>query len=119
MKVHKGKRSDHLIDEEDEEDQHAYEPQVEDDEYNLQRVVEGKGKGIATDQKAAQSLLDLQKPKKQICDTPSPADAKTGADTKKSNSKADTEILNVDEERGKDVSHILDLEERIDELDEG
>ncbi|GKB01487.1 hypothetical protein Tco_0829531 [Tanacetum coccineum] len=101
MKVHKGKRSDHLVDEEDEEPQLASKPQVEDDEYNLQRgiqmslesfqaqvgvvapvgvvaicepvsgitrqllVVEGKGKGIATDEEEAQSLLDLQKPKKQ------------------------------------------------------
>ncbi|GKF37881.1 hypothetical protein Tco_0114639, partial [Tanacetum coccineum] len=37
MKVHKGKRSDHLVDEADEEPQPALEPQVEDDEYNLQR----------------------------------------------------------------------------------
>ncbi|GKB89280.1 hypothetical protein Tco_0961552 [Tanacetum coccineum] len=89
MKVRKGKRSDHLVGEEDEEDQPDPEPQVEDDEYNLQRgiqmslesfqapvdevairepvsgitrqllVVEGKGKGIATNEQAAQSLLDL------------------------------------------------------------
>nr|GEW29495.1 integrase, catalytic region, zinc finger, CCHC-type, peptidase aspartic, catalytic [Tanacetum cinerariifolium] len=35
MKVRKGNRSDHLVDEEDEEDQLASEPQVEDDEYNI------------------------------------------------------------------------------------
>ncbi|GJY25002.1 hypothetical protein Tco_0399728 [Tanacetum coccineum] len=134
----KEKRYDLLVDEEDEE------PQVEDDEYNLQRgitqrlpVVEGKGKGIATDEQVAQSLLELQKPKKQsttdqyifqsripatqdaptgpsaqpqddtsanvVRDTPSPADVETGADTKKSNSEGDTEILNVDEER----EHVL------------
>ncbi|GJS59604.1 hypothetical protein Tco_0654388, partial [Tanacetum coccineum] len=40
MKVCKGKRSDHLVDEEDEEPQPAYEPQVEDDEYNLQRGIQ-------------------------------------------------------------------------------
>ncbi|GJS17382.1 retrovirus-related pol polyprotein from transposon TNT 1-94 [Tanacetum coccineum] len=154
MKVHKGKRSDHLIDEEDEEDQPASEPQVEDDEITRQLpVVEGKGKGIATDEKAAQSLLDMKNPKKLsimdqyisqrwtqvtqdastgpsaqpqddtfanvVRDTPSPADAETGADTKKSNSEADTEILNVDEERGEDVSHIVALEERTAELDKG
>nr|GEW15366.1 hypothetical protein [Tanacetum cinerariifolium] len=38
---------------------------VEDDEYNLQREVKGKGKGIVSDEQAAQSLLDLHKPKKQ------------------------------------------------------
>nr|GEU62006.1 retrovirus-related Pol polyprotein from transposon TNT 1-94 [Tanacetum cinerariifolium] len=89
MKVRKGKRSDHLVDDEDEEPQSTFEPQVEDDEYNLQRgiqvslesfqapvgrvaihepfsgitrqlpVVEGKGKGIETDKQATQSLLDL------------------------------------------------------------
>nr|GEU71992.1 hypothetical protein [Tanacetum cinerariifolium] len=55
-------------------------------------VVKGKEKGIATDEQAALSLLDLHKPKKKIPqddtsanvvhDTSSPADAKTGADTK-------------------------------------
>nr|GEU50011.1 hypothetical protein [Tanacetum cinerariifolium] len=183
MKVHKGKRSDHLVDEEDEEPQPASEPQVEDDEYNLQRgiqmslesfqapvdgvairepasentqrlpVVEGKGKGIATYEQAAKSLLDLQKPKKQntayqyifqrrtpvtqnastrssaqpqdntstnvFRDTPSPVDAETGVDTEKSNSEADTEILNVDEEQGEDISYTVALEERIAEFDEG
>ncbi|GJU28631.1 hypothetical protein Tco_1167252 [Tanacetum coccineum] len=100
----------------DEEPQSASELQVEDDEYNLQRgiqmslesiqapigrvvvhkpdpgfirklpEVEGKGKGIVFDEQAAQSLLDLQKPKKQsIKDqyifqrrTPVTQDASTG-----------------------------------------
>nr|GEU68448.1 hypothetical protein [Tanacetum cinerariifolium] len=75
MKVRKGKRSDHLVDEEDEKGQPAPKPQVEDDEYNLQR--------------------------------------------EKSNSEADTEILNVAEEQGEDVSNAMALEERIVELDEG
>ncbi|GKB86942.1 hypothetical protein Tco_0959214 [Tanacetum coccineum] len=183
MKVRKGKRSDHLVDEEDKEPQPAPEIPVDDYEYNLQRgiqmslesfqapvggvairepasgitqklhVVEGKGKGIATDEQAAQSLLELQKPKKQstadqyifqrripvtqdastgpsaqpqddtsanvVCDTPSPADSETGADTEKSNSEGDTEILNVDEERGENVSNTVALEERTIELDEG
>ncbi|GJT67456.1 hypothetical protein Tco_1018936, partial [Tanacetum coccineum] len=183
MKVRKGKRSDHLVDEEDKEPQPAPEIPVDDYEYNLQRgiqmslesfqapvggvairepasgitqklhVVEGKGKGIATDEQAAQSLRELQKPKKQsttdqyifqrripitqdastgpstqpqddtsanvVRDTPSPADAKTGADTKKSNSEGDTEILNVVEEQGKDVSNTVAIEERTVKLDEG
>ncbi|GJZ85665.1 hypothetical protein Tco_0651004 [Tanacetum coccineum] len=92
MKVRKS--SKHLVDEE-EEVQPASEPQMEDDEYDLQRgiqmslesfqapvsgvairepasgitqklpVVEGKGKGIATDEQAALSLLDLHKTKKK------------------------------------------------------
>ncbi|GKA26270.1 hypothetical protein Tco_0712379 [Tanacetum coccineum] len=39
-KIHKGKRSDHLVDEKDEESQRATEPQVEDDEYNLHRGIQ-------------------------------------------------------------------------------
>ncbi|GKG41925.1 hypothetical protein Tco_0473676, partial [Tanacetum coccineum] len=87
---------------------------------------------IATNEQAAQSLLELQTPKKQstadqyifqrrvpvtqdastgpftqpqddtsanvVCDTPSPTYFETGADTEKSNSEGDIEILNVDEE---------------------
>ncbi|GKA41633.1 hypothetical protein Tco_0734293, partial [Tanacetum coccineum] len=116
-------------------------------------VVEGKGKGIATDEQTALSLLDLHKPKKKsttdqyifqrrtpvtekastgpsavpqddtstnvVLDTPSPAYAETGADTDESNSGSDTEILDVTEEQGEDVSHTVALEERIVELDEG
>ncbi|GKE55190.1 hypothetical protein Tco_1490346 [Tanacetum coccineum] len=74
-------------------------------------VVEGKRKGIATDEQATQSLLDLQKSKKQ--------NVETGADTEKSNSEGDTEILNVAEEQGEDVSNTVALEERTVELDEG
>ncbi|GJX11862.1 hypothetical protein Tco_0201721 [Tanacetum coccineum] len=80
LKVRKAKSSLQLVDEEDEETQPAHEPQIEDDEYNLQRgiqmslepfqapvdgvvvrepasgvtrslpVVEGKGKAIATNE---------------------------------------------------------------------
>ncbi|GKG07790.1 hypothetical protein Tco_0330759, partial [Tanacetum coccineum] len=64
--------------------------------------VEGKGKGIVSDEQAAQSLLDLHKPKKQ-----------------NSTNDADIEILNVKEVQGEEVSHIVALEERTGELDEG
>ncbi|GKD06569.1 hypothetical protein Tco_1181543 [Tanacetum coccineum] len=101
MKVRKGKRSDHLVDEEDKEPQPAPEIPVEDDEYNLPRVVEDKGKGIATDEQAALSLLDLKKPKKQ--------NVESGADIEKSTSKVDTEIFNDDEEHGEEVSRTVAL----------
>ncbi|GJU10173.1 hypothetical protein Tco_1132569 [Tanacetum coccineum] len=87
MKVRKGKRSDHLVNEKDEEPQPASEPQVEDDRITRQlSVVEGKGKGIATNNQAAQSLLDLQQPKKKSTTdqyifqrrTPVTQDASTG-----------------------------------------
>ncbi|GJW78271.1 hypothetical protein Tco_0139953 [Tanacetum coccineum] len=141
LKVRKGKRSDRLVDKEDEEPQPAPEPQIEDDEYNIQRgiqmslesfqapvdglairepnsgvtrsllVVDEKGKAIATDKQAAQLLLELHRPKKK--------NAETGAETNNSNSKGDTEILNVDEEQGDNVSNIVALEERTVKLDEG
>nr|GEU45541.1 hypothetical protein [Tanacetum cinerariifolium] len=88
--------------------------------------VEGKEKGIATNEKAAQSLPDLQKPKKKndtfanvVRDNPSPADAETGADMEKTNSEAATEILDVGDEQGEDVSNMVALKERVVELDEG
>ncbi|GKG54923.1 hypothetical protein Tco_0562910, partial [Tanacetum coccineum] len=54
-----------------------------------------------------------------VRDTSSPADAETGADTDDSNSEGDTKILNVDEERGENVSNTMELEERTFKLDEG
>ncbi|GJS90996.1 hypothetical protein Tco_0773632, partial [Tanacetum coccineum] len=90
-------------------------------------VVEGKGKAIATEEQAAQSLLALHMPKRRsttdqfifqrrtptteeastglsaqphddtsaniVRESPSPADAETGADTNKTNSGGDIEIL--------------------------
>nr|GEX53491.1 retrovirus-related Pol polyprotein from transposon TNT 1-94 [Tanacetum cinerariifolium] len=54
-----------------------------------------------------------------VRETPSPADAKTGADTDKVTSEGDTEILNIGEEQGEDVDNQGYLEEHIDVLDEG
>nr|GEV78392.1 hypothetical protein [Tanacetum cinerariifolium] len=79
-KIHKGKRSDHLVNEEDEEGKPTSDPQVENDEYNLQRD--------------------------------STNDAKIAADMEQSNNETDIEILNVVEERGKEVSNTVALEEK-------
>nr|GEY08718.1 hypothetical protein [Tanacetum cinerariifolium] len=49
--------------------------------------------------------------------SPSFADAETGAD--KTNSGGDTEILQNDEEQGKDVDNQVNLEEKTAELDQG
>ncbi|GKC72254.1 hypothetical protein Tco_1118137 [Tanacetum coccineum] len=143
-KIYKGKRSDHLVDEKDEEGQPASDSQVEDDEYNLQRVitqklpdVEGKGKGIVSDEQAAQSLPDLQKPKKQsIKDqyifqrrTPVTQDASTGPSVQPQDDtsmnvvhdtfETGTKILNIEEEQGKEVSNKVALKERTIKLDKG
>ncbi|GKC68636.1 hypothetical protein Tco_1101234 [Tanacetum coccineum] len=116
-------------------------------------VAEGKGKAIATDKQAAQSLLALHTPKRRstmdqfifqrqtpatkeastgpfaqphddtsaniVCDTPSPADTKTGADTDKTNSGGDTEILQFGDEQGDDVIEVVNLEDKTTEIDEG
>ncbi|GKF03994.1 hypothetical protein Tco_0034662, partial [Tanacetum coccineum] len=49
----------------------------------------------------------------------SPADAKIGADTDKTNSVGDIEILQIGEEQGKDVANVIDQEEKTAELNEG
>ncbi|GJS81963.1 hypothetical protein Tco_0748504 [Tanacetum coccineum] len=144
MKVRMGKRSDHLVDEEDEEGQPAPEPQVEDDEYNLQRGIQMSLEsfqapvgGVEIHEPVSGITRQLLTPITQdastepstqpqddtsanvVRDTPSPIDAKTGVDMEKSNSEGDTKILNVLEEQGEDVSNMVALEERTIELDEG
>ncbi|GJZ88012.1 hypothetical protein Tco_0659794 [Tanacetum coccineum] len=91
-------------DEEDEEDQPAFEPPVEDDDYNLQN----RGSIItSTSAKAKEAKYH-----RSIHISEADSNAETSADTKKSNNKADTEILNVGKEQGGDVSNTVDLEER-------
>nr|GEW57366.1 hypothetical protein [Tanacetum cinerariifolium] len=94
------------------------EPQVENEEYDLQR---GKGKGIATDEQAILSLLDLQK--KSTTDqfllqrrTPATDEASTGPYAQP---KDDTFTNIVCEEQGEDMSNKVDLEERIAKINEG
>ncbi|GJV86663.1 retrovirus-related pol polyprotein from transposon TNT 1-94 [Tanacetum coccineum] len=145
MKVRKGKRTDNLVDEEDEEPQPTPKILVDDDEYNLQRgnhmclesfqasvgrvAIHEPASGITQKLPVVEVTQDASTgPSAQpqddtsanvVRDTPSPSNAETGADTKKSNSEADTKILNVDEESGEDVSNTVALEERTIELDEG
>ncbi|GJZ21818.1 hypothetical protein Tco_0558857 [Tanacetum coccineum] len=114
MKVHKRKRLDHLVDEEDEEPQPAPEIPVEDDEYNLQigiqmtlEYFQAPVGGVAICKPASVTQDASTGPSAQpqddtsanvVRDTPSLADAETGADTEKYNSEGDTEILKVDKE---------------------
>nr|GEW90277.1 hypothetical protein [Tanacetum cinerariifolium] len=60
-------------------------------------VVEDKGKEIATEEQAAQSLLALHAPKRR--------NAEIGADTDTVISEGDIEILNIGEEQGEDVDN--------------
>nr|GEV86716.1 hypothetical protein [Tanacetum cinerariifolium] len=104
-------------------------------------VVEVKGKDIATDEQAAQSLLDLHKPKKKsvtdqyiflrrnpvtkkVSTGPSAApyndtSANIVCDTPSladAETDADSEKTNIE---GEDMSNKVDLEEKTTELDEG
>nr|GEY54628.1 retrovirus-related Pol polyprotein from transposon TNT 1-94 [Tanacetum cinerariifolium] len=54
-----------------------------------------------------------------VCDSLSPADAETGIDTDKTNSRGDTKILQIGEEQEEDVVDKENLEEKIAEIDEG
>ncbi|GJW58437.1 hypothetical protein Tco_0105168, partial [Tanacetum coccineum] len=171
QKIHKGKSSLQLIDE-DEPTQPEPEPepehQGEGEKYDVERaiqmslksfqaqgqahvggvairelvaeatrplpVVEGKGKEIATEEQATQSLRipatkeASTRPSAQpqddasaniVYDSLSPTDAETGADTDKTNSGGDTEILQIGEELGKDVTNVVDQEEKTDEINKG
>ncbi|GJU13023.1 hypothetical protein Tco_1135419 [Tanacetum coccineum] len=119
-----------LVDEPDEElAQPKPEHQGEGEEYDMEKatrplsVVEGKGKAIVTEEQAAQSLLALHTPKRRSTTdqfifqrlTPATEEASTGpstqtsAESDKTNSGGDTEILQIAEELGEDVDkqHIL------------
>nr|GEU97596.1 integrase, catalytic region, zinc finger, CCHC-type, peptidase aspartic, catalytic [Tanacetum cinerariifolium] len=112
-------------------------------------MVKGEGKAIATVELAAQSLLALHAPKRRsttdqfifhkrtpaadetstgpfvhpqndtsvniVRDSSSPADAETD----KTDSRGDTEILQIDKDQGKDVDDQVNLEEKTVELDQG
>nr|GEY17526.1 hypothetical protein [Tanacetum cinerariifolium] len=53
-----------------------------------------------------------------VRDSSSPADAETGANTDKTNSGDNTEILQIGEEQGEDVADKVNLEEKTAEIDE-
>ncbi|GJU87142.1 hypothetical protein Tco_1294688 [Tanacetum coccineum] len=54
-----------------------------------------------------------------VRDSPSHADAETGADTDKINSVGDTEILQFGDEQGDDVTEEVNLEDKTTKIDEG
>nr|GEV87616.1 monodehydroascorbate reductase [Tanacetum cinerariifolium] len=56
-----------------------------------------------------------------VRNSPSPADAETETRvaSEKTNSRDETKILHIDEEQGKDVDDQVNLDEKIDELDQG
>ncbi|GJR43112.1 hypothetical protein Tco_1311215 [Tanacetum coccineum] len=128
-KIRKGKKSDHLVDEEDEESQPASEPQVETGIITI--FQRGNWEGIVflmIKRTIDARFYPSQRSKDDtsvnvVNDTPSPIDSnndvETATDMEQSNSEMNIEILIVDEEHGEEVSNIVALEERTVELDEG
>ncbi|GJX76434.1 hypothetical protein Tco_0323245 [Tanacetum coccineum] len=86
-------------------------------------VVEGKGKRQtpATEEASTRPSAQPQDDTSAniVCDSPSPVDAEIGANTDKTNSGGDTEILQISEEQGDDVANVVNLEEKTAEIDEG
>nr|GEU80956.1 hypothetical protein [Tanacetum cinerariifolium] len=82
------------------------------DQFVLQRQIPGTKE--ASTGPSAQAHVDTSI--NIVRDSPSPADAETkvGAASKKTNSRGDTEILQFDEEQGKDVDDQMNLEEKTD-----
>ncbi|GKC74226.1 hypothetical protein Tco_1120109, partial [Tanacetum coccineum] len=127
-KIRKEKRSDHLVDEKDEKASIGRVVIREPDPRFIQKLldVEGKGKGGPVTQDAS-TRPSTQPPDDTsanvVHDTSSLAystnDAETAADMEQSNNVTDTDILNIVEERGEEVSNMVALEERTVEFDEG
>nr|GEZ99903.1 hypothetical protein [Tanacetum cinerariifolium] len=79
-------------------------------------VVEGKGKAIVTEKQAAHSLLALHTPKRRSTTDKFIFQRRTlaieaGAASEKNNSGGDTEILQINEEQGKDVDEQVVMNE--------
>ncbi|GKB23359.1 hypothetical protein Tco_0862760 [Tanacetum coccineum] len=135
-KIRKGKRSNHLVEEADEEPQPASELQMEDDEYNLYRGIQMSLESLqapvggvrrtpvtpdASTRPSAQPHDDTSADVVHDTSSPvdSPNDAENAADMQQSNSKNDTKILNDVEEQVEEVSNMVALEERNFEFNEG
>nr|GEU29851.1 hypothetical protein [Tanacetum cinerariifolium] len=54
-----------------------------------------------------------------FCDSPSPTDAETVAAFEKTTNVGDTELMQIDEEQGKDVDEQVKLKENTNEIDQG
>ncbi|GJX25199.1 hypothetical protein Tco_0231495 [Tanacetum coccineum] len=83
-------------------------------------VVEGKVKTLATKEASIGPSSQPQDDTSAniVRDSLSPADAKTSAESNKTNSEGDTEILQIAEELGDDVDKQMNLEENTAELDQ-
>nr|GEV75083.1 retrovirus-related Pol polyprotein from transposon TNT 1-94 [Tanacetum cinerariifolium] len=120
LKTRKGKCSLQLIDKE-EPSQFEPEPkpkhQGEGDEFDLERAIQTS---LESFQAHSQAHVGGDYASANIVHkSMSPVDSETGADSDKTTSKGDTEILQIDEDQGKDVDTQVNLEEKTAELDQG
>nr|GEU85383.1 integrase, catalytic region, zinc finger, CCHC-type, peptidase aspartic, catalytic [Tanacetum cinerariifolium] len=84
-------------------------------------VFEGKGKAIATEEKATQSLLTLHTSKRRGTMDPFVLQRRTLVTEEASNrpSAQAQDDTSIDEEKGRDVEDQVNLDEKADELDQG
>ncbi|GJV02290.1 hypothetical protein Tco_1335859 [Tanacetum coccineum] len=142
--IHKGKSSLQLIDE-DEPTQPEPEPEHlgEGDEYDVERAIQMSLESFQAQSQAHVGGVAIREPVAEatrplpvastgpstqpqddasaniVRESSSPADAETGADTDKTNSEGDTEILQIGKEQGDDVANMVNLEEKTSKIDEG
>nr|GEU59470.1 retrovirus-related Pol polyprotein from transposon TNT 1-94 [Tanacetum cinerariifolium] len=137
LKTRKGKSSPQLIDEEEPtqlEPKSKPKHQGEGDEFDVERAIQintkkkKQHKSIYTSEADSSYEWASTGPSTQpqddasaniVHESPSLVDAETGADIDKTNSRGDTEILQIDEDQGKNVDNQVNLEEKIVELDQG
>ncbi|GJW72979.1 hypothetical protein Tco_0132349, partial [Tanacetum coccineum] len=83
-------------------------------------IVEGNERTPATEEASTRPSTQPQDDTSAniVCDTPSPADAKTGADTDMTNYGGDTEILQIGDDQGDDVTEEVNLEDKTATIDE-
>ncbi|GJS43850.1 hypothetical protein Tco_0568893 [Tanacetum coccineum] len=114
-----------LVDEPDEEPTHSEpepEHQGEGEELDMERAIQMKAirpLSVVEEVSTGPSTQPQDDTSANIVrDTPSPTDAKTKVESDKTNSGGDTEILQITEELGEDVTNQVNLEEKIAELDQ-
>nr|GEU56821.1 putative Gag-Pol polyprotein [Tanacetum cinerariifolium] len=133
LKASKGKSSLQLIDEE-EPSQPEPEHQGKGDEYDVKRAIQmsleslqARSQAHVGGRRTPTTEEGSTGPSAQphddasaniVRESPSPADAETGADSDKTTSGGDTEILQIDEDQRKDVDNQVNLEENTGELDQ-
>ncbi|GJW07261.1 hypothetical protein Tco_1569684 [Tanacetum coccineum] len=131
------KSSFQLVDEPDEEPAHSepkFEPEQEGsgEEYDMERAIQMSLESFQAQGHAHVGGVAIQEPVAEairpfpvddtstniVRDSPSPTNAKTRAESDKTNSGGDTEILQIAKQLGEDVTNQVNLKEKTAELDQ-